>query len=418
MIERERIDPQHPEPEQAVTGPDQVEEWDVVVVGAGPAGSVAALAALTTWPQARVALLDRYDFPRDKICGDGLAPQVLDVLAALGEPNLLDGWPRVHRLRLGFPDGTAAARSLARPTVVVPREELDARLVAAAVRRGAVLRRHRVRRIRVLASGVLLDSLLRARTVIGSDGVHSVVRAGLGLSPPRPGTTAIALRGYATVHPDRAGEQVIAFAGHSAWPAYAWSFPIGDGRANVGYGEALPASGPGPSKALMVQRLEELLPGSTDVGTRLKASHLPLSTGRVRQPDGPVLLAGDALGLVNPLTGEGIHAAARSGALAGEIAARAARAGTGALAGRVYRRRLGVVMGRHLRHMDLVVRLANDPRVVRAGLQVSASDQRVFDAMVELGLADGTLTPHLVRVLVSRAGLGGLGQVLRSARRR
>jgi flavin-dependent dehydrogenase len=414
------------------------------VVGAGPAGSVAALAVLASWPGARVALLDRCDFPRDKTCGDGLAPQVLDVLAAVGEPDLLDGWPRVHRLRLGFPDGTAVVRSMARPTLVIPREELDARLVAAAVNRGAVLRRHRVRRIHVLpasriaapdrsgprrtpgrgspaagagSGGVLLDGALRAGVVIGADGVHSAVRTGLGLPPPGRGTTAIALRAYVTVHPDRAEEQVIAFAGHSAWPAYAWSFPLGDGRANVGYGEALPVRGAGSPKALMLQRLEELLPGSIDGATGLKAYHLPLSTGRVRQPDGPVLLAGDALGLVNPLTGEGIHAAVRSGSVAGEVAARAARAGAGALAGRAYRHRLGAVQGRHLRHMDLVARLVADPRVMRAGLQVCASDQRVFDTMVELGLADGTLTPHLVRALARRAGPGGVAQVLRSVRR-
>jgi geranylgeranyl reductase family protein len=402
-------------------------ECDIAVVGAGPAGATAALAALRTWPQARVVLLDRADFPRDKTCGDGLAAQVLDVLAEVGEPTLLDDLPRVHRLRLGFPDGTGVARTMARPTVVVPREVFDARLVEAAVKRGAVLWRHRVRQVRasdadggtlggVPSGGAVVDGVLRARVVIGADGAHSAVRAGLGVASPRPGTTAIALRGYARVPPARAEEQVIAFAGHAAWPAYAWSFPIGDGRANVGYGEALPGDGPGPSRVRMLARLEELLPGATDGVRGLKAYHLPLSTGRVRQPDGPVLLTGDALGLVNPLTGEGIHAAVRSGAVAGEVAARTARSGAGERAGREYRRQLACALGAHLRHMDLVVRLARDPRVVRAGLEVSASDPRVFDALVELGLADGVLTPYLVLALVRRAGIGGLVETLRSVR--
>jgi geranylgeranyl reductase family protein len=397
---------------------------DIAVVGAGPAGSAAALAALHAWPQARVVLLDRADFPRDKTCGDGLAAQILDVLAEIGEPDLLDDWPRVHRLRLGFPDGSGVARTMARPTLVVPREVLDARLVEAAVKRGAVLHRHRVRQVRplpadgsVLRGGAVVDGALRARVVIGADGAHSAVRTSLGLPAPRPGTTAIALRGYAEVHPDRADEQVIAFAGHAAWPAYAWSFPIGDGRANVGYGEALPTDRPGPSRARMLEQLEALLPGSTERVTGLKAYHLPLSTGRVRQPDGPVLLTGDALGLVNPLTGEGIHAAIRSGSVAGAVAARMARAGAGQRAGREYRRRLAGTMGRHLRHMDLVARLAADARVVRAGLEVSAADARVFDALVDLGLADGTLTPRLVLALVRRAGVGGLVETLRSVRR-
>jgi geranylgeranyl reductase family protein len=404
------------------------EEWDVAVAGAGPAGAVAALAVLDAWPGARVVLLDRQDFPRDKTCGDGLAAQILDVLAEVGEPALLDDWPRVHRLRLHFPDGAGVAGTMARPTLVVPREVLDARLVEAAVKRGAVLRRHRVRQVRPLASGgVLVDDALRARVLIGADGAHSAVRTSLRLPPPRPGTTAIALRGYAPVHPDRAEEQVIAFAGHAAWPAYAWSFPIGDGRANVGYGEALPVGGPGPSRARMQEQLEVLLPGSTEGITGLKAYHLPLSTGRLRQPDGPVLLVGDALGLVNPLTGEGIHAAVRSGAVAGAVAARTARAGAGATdgagagggqrAGREYRRALSRAMGAHLRQMDLVARLAADPRVVRVGLEVSAADRRVFHALVDLGLADGRLTPHLVLALIRRAGVAGLAETLRSARR-
>jgi geranylgeranyl reductase family protein len=413
--------------QQTGPGPDdrelepEPEECDVAVAGAGPAGAVAALAVLNAWPQARVVLLDRQDFPRDKICGDGLAAQILDVLAEVGEPALLDDWPRVHRLRLHFPDGAGAAGTMTRPTLVVPREVFDARLVEAAVKRGAVLRRHRVRQVRPLASGgVLVDDALRARVLIGADGAHSAVRTSLRLPPPRPGTTAIALRGYAPVHPDRATEQVIAFAGHAAWPAYAWSFPIGDGRANVGYGEALPVTGPGPSRARMREQLEVLLPGSTEGITGLKAYHLPLSTGRLRQPDGPVLLVGDALGLVNPLTGEGIHAAVRSGAVAGAVTARAARAGAGGgqRAGREYRRALSGAIGAHLRHMDLVARLAVDPRVIRAGLEVSAADRRVFHALVDLGLADGRLTPHLVLALIRRAGVGGLVETLRSARRR
>ena len=68
------------------------EAWDVVVVGAGPAGSSAALAALTEDPALRVLLLDRSDFPREKSCGDGIAPHVLDVL---GEPRL-NPRPRVE----------------------------------------------------------------------------------------------------------------------------------------------------------------------------------------------------------------------------------------------------------------------------------------------------------------------------------
>ncbi|MEJ2579942.1 MAG: NAD(P)/FAD-dependent oxidoreductase [Kineosporiaceae bacterium] len=401
-----------------VPQPEAGPVWDIAVVGAGPAGSAAALAALQRWPQARVLLLDRAAFPRDKTCGDGVAAQVVDILDRLGVGDLLDDWPRVNRLRLGFPEGIGVARRLRRPTIVIPRAVFDARLVDAAVRRGAVLRQHRVRRLTRATTGsgdpvLELDGQLRARVVIGADGAHSAVRTGLGLPGPRPDRTAIALRGYAPVSAGREREQVIAFAGHTAWPAYAWSFPIGDGRANVGYGEALPARGPGPGRARMLDRLAALLPGAEIGGADWKAHHLPLSTGRVRQPDGPVLLAGDALGLINPLTGEGIHAAVRSGAIAGLAAAQQVHRGSPDRAAAVYRAGLHAALGRHLRHMAAVARMTGDVRVVSAGLQVAAEDQRIFDDFVDLGLADGALTGRMVLALARRGGVAGVAETLR-----
>ena len=78
------------------------ENWDLVVVGAGPAGASAALAALQRRPDARVLLLDREDFPRDKSCGDGIAPHVSDVLDSLGLPGVVDDHEPVWRLQLGY----------------------------------------------------------------------------------------------------------------------------------------------------------------------------------------------------------------------------------------------------------------------------------------------------------------------------
>src|SRR5205823_1088681 len=112
------------------------------------------------------------------------------------------------------------------------------------------------------------------------------------------------------------GVQVIATT-PQRWPAYAWSFPLGDGRANVGYGELVSA---GTTRQGLVEGLHRLLPGVAPLA--LRAHRLPLSTERPRQPDGRVLLAGDAASLINPLTGEGIFYAVLSGALAGRAALR------------------------------------------------------------------------------------------------
>jgi geranylgeranyl reductase family protein len=367
---------------------------DLVIVGAGPAGAAAALAALHAEPGLRVALLDRDDFPRDKACGDGVAPHVLDRLAEVGVTGLLDDRVPVTRLRLDR-GGRGAERTMARPSYVVPRAVLDARLVEAAQAAGAELVRHRVRDLAVGAD-VVLDGAIAAPLVVGADGARSVVRRRLGWAP---GTTALALRGYAPVTAGREGAQVIVF-GTARQPSYAWSFDRGDGYANVGYGEVL-GDGHAPSKTELIGHLESLLPGATRDAGDWRGHHLPLSGLRWRPPTGRVLLVGDAAGLVNPMTGEGIYYAVATGIAAGRAAARALAEGRPETAGRRYARDARGHLFPHLRHTAAAGRLSRSAPMLEAGLRASADDQRVFDDLVELGLARGRITPRVARGLLT-----------------
>jgi geranylgeranyl reductase family protein len=359
-----------------------VEHWDVVVVGGGPAGAACAAAARRADPAARVLVLDRAEFPRDKVCGDGIAPEALDVLGGLGiDPAALTaGYASVPRLRLRSPGGATVERAMHRPASVVPRAVFDERLLTAALTSGAQFRRHTVRRVDAGPTHVDIDGVLTAAVVVGADGAESVVRRMAGIAPNRPNHTAIAIRGYAPELPGTGGVQLITTT-EQRWPAYAWSFPLGDGLANVGYGELVSSR---VTRGGLMAGLERLLPGVAPAG--LKAHRLPLSTGRPRQPDGRVLLAGDAASLINPLTGEGIFYAVLSGAMAGAAAV------AGGDAGAAYRRALRLRLGRHLRHSATASWASRWPVLMDAVFRAADGDQRVFDDVVALGLADGRLT--------------------------
>jgi menaquinone-9 beta-reductase len=348
-----------------------MDEFDVVIVGAGPAGSAAALAARRAG--ASVLLLDRDEFPRDKPCGDGIAAEALDVLEELGVPDPAGGYPAVPCLRLVAPGGAAVARPLPRAAHTIPRRVFDARLVDAARTAGAELRRHTVREVTPTGDGVIVDGRFHGHVLIGADGATSIVRRAVGEPVNPPGHLAFAIRGYAPT--SNTGEQLIVTT-RQQWPAYAWEFPIGDGTANVGYGEVL--RGRPLSRAYLETRLREMLPGAEPTG--LRGHHLPLSTRRPAPVNGRVLLAGDALSLINPFTGEGIFYAVLSGALAGAAAA-------GDPAG--YRPALHRRLGRHLRHSRFAALLSRRPRVVDAAVRAAGRDGDVFRRMVELGLGDG-----------------------------
>jgi geranylgeranyl reductase family protein len=372
-----------------------MDRYDVAVVGAGPAGATAAIAARRNG--ARVLLLDKADFPRDKACGDGVAPHGLDVLERLGVSGISDGYKPVLSLRLETPDGEAFG-GLIRPNYTIPRYVLDARICDAAVAAGAELRRHTVRTVTLTDDGAVLDGDIAARVVIGADGAGSVVRRALGHPPNRDRHLALAIRGYAT-YEDLADQRIVTSGPH--WPAYAWAFPIGDGRANVGYGEVL-LRGQTLTRAHLLKRLAVLLPevGLDDV-EQLRAHHLPLSTSRPSPGNGRVLLVGDALSMINPFTGEGIFYAVLSGALAG-----AAAAASPPSAARRYAEALHRRIGRHLRHSARAAWLARRPSVIQAAVRAAGRDRTVFDSIVELGLGDGLLTKrtlaHIARELTVR----------------
>ncbi len=321
--------------------------------------------------------------------------------------GLLDDRTPVHELQLTH-GSDVVTRSMRRPAYVVPRTVFDSRLVDEATLAGGDLIRHRVRSIVDDGQSVSLDGKIRARVVIGADGAHSLARQVVRLPPA--GRTAIAIRGYVPVPARRLGRQVMMF-GKERKPSYAWSFDCGDGLANVGYGELIHPNRARPSRAWLLGQLEDLLPGSTVDGTQWRGHHLPLSSWSWQQPDGRILLAGDAANLINPMTGEGIYYAVATGILAGGAAARSLSTGSGATAGAQHRRSVRSLLAPHLRHTALASRLVGRPLVLRAGVRAARRDQQAFDDLVEMGLGRGRITPRLAGGLASGLSAAAVAHV-------
>ncbi|MHB8219582.1 MAG: geranylgeranyl reductase family protein [Acidimicrobiales bacterium] len=312
-------------------------DYDAVVVGAGPGGSMAALELASGG--ARVALVDKARFPRDKACGDLVGPRGVALLTERGV--VPDSCLSLGDMEVIGPGGgrvllpARAGRSYPGVAWALPRRELDDMLRQAAVAAGAEPVRARVTGVRTDGDVVTvgMDGAPDQRTgaVIGADGAGSTVAASAGMVGPDRVQLGFAVRTYLRV---RVPLPVIVLLEDSpgvGFPGYGWLFPGPGGMANAGVGVGVGAdrrAGATATRRLdaFVRRLEELdlVPTGTGSADRL-GGWLKMGMVGTTAARGPVLLVGDAAGLVNPLQGEGISQAMESGV----AAARAVMGATG-----------------------------------------------------------------------------------------
>lgn len=362
--------------------------WDVVVVGSGPGGAAAAIGALAESPNASVLILDRSDFPREKCCGDGVLVEALDLLAERGVDSeaLIRDFRPSRAIAIRSADSrTTASRDLPAPIVILPRRLFDDRLRAAACAAGAETLKQTVRWVRDLGTHAELDSGIRARVVIGADGAESVVQRAI-MPPWTRREIAVAIRGYEPSNGDSV-PRIALDKGHGL--AYAWRFPLGAGPANIGYGCRL-ASGESTDRRTLLATLQRLMPAAAPDPHTLRAHRLPLSTSKHPVASGRILLVGDAASLINPVSGEGIYYAIRSGLDAGRAAvldpARAAAH---------YRIALRRRFRTHHVHAAVMSQLIRSDAVLDAGLRAARDHQQAFDDLAMLCLGTGIITPSL-----------------------
>ncbi|HEY3809866.1 MAG TPA: geranylgeranyl reductase family protein [Acidimicrobiales bacterium] len=311
--------------------------FDVLVVGAGPAGAVAA--TVLARGGARVGLLDKATFPRDKACGDLIGPRGVQLLTDLGLP--MPPGPRVGPMLVVGPTGRRVrlpnAPGLTYPGhgVAATRSGFDASLHQAAVAAGVTPLLGRADQPRWSAPGRLDGFMvsdgqeLGADFVIGADGATSRVAAVAGLVDGSKVLWGFAIRVY---HPQPIDVPAIVLWEPERWqgfPGYGWVFPGADGGANLGLGVGTGADRQAGAAAVrafpqFIGRLRQLglvdddgTRGANEPARRL-GGWLKMGMVGTTPAAGRVLLVGDAAGLVNPLQGEGIAQAMQSGRWAAE----------------------------------------------------------------------------------------------------
>lgn len=369
---------------------------DVIVVGAGPGGS--ATAYHLAKHGVNVLLLEKTEFPREKVCGDGLTPRAVKQLIDMGvDVSPEQGW--LHnkglrvigggiRLELDWPE----LASFPNYGLTRTRMDFDDLLARQAVAAGAkLLVNNNViapvldaadRVVGVTAKTPEGEVTYRAPLVIAADGVSGRFPLALGVAKREDRPMGVAVRRYyrsPAKHDDDYLESWLELrsreGGDKLLPGYGWIFGMGDGRVNVGLGvlNSSVAYGKTNYRQLLIDWM-----GSTpeDWGMRDEANAdgpimgaaLPMGFNRTPHYTRGVLLVGDSGGMVNPFNGEGIAYAMESGALAAEIVTQALARPEGPdreRALQAYPQELKIRYGGYYRLGGMFVKLIGNPQVMK-----------------------------------------------------
>ena len=322
---------------------------DVLVVGAGPAGSSTALRLAQAGLD--VLLLEKSTFPREKVCGDGLTPRAVKQLVSMGIPvEAGDGWyPNKGlriigggvRLELDWPElssypgfGLVRNRRDFDETLARAAQKAGARLLEGVTVTGPVLDEvdGRITGVTARPGGGGTERTYTARLVVAADGNSSRLSLAMGLAKRADRPLGVAVRTYYAT-PRHADDYLESWL--ELWdsgrllPGYGWIFGMGDGTSNVGLGllNTSAAFQHTDYRGLLKRWLAGLPAGwgftEENRTEAVRGAALPMGFNRTPHYTRGLLLAGDAGGMVNPFNGEGIAYAMEAGDIAARVIAQA-----------------------------------------------------------------------------------------------
>jgi geranylgeranyl reductase family protein len=411
------------------------EDAEVIVVGAGPAGSTAATYLARAGLD--VLLLEKSSFPREKVCGDGLTPRGVKQLIDLGIDTREEaGWLhnrglRVitanHTMELDWPDlsgfppyGVVRTRADFDEMLARNAQRAGARLLEETNVTGAVTheRTGRVVGVTAKAGPDKTPVTYRAPLVLACDGVSARLALSVGIDKRPDRTIGVAVRRY--YNSPRTKDDFL--ESHlQLWdrsdpenplllPGYGWIFGMGDGTANVGLGilSSSTAFGNTDYRALLRNWLAGLPEewGLTEENAtgKIGGAGLPMGFNRTPHYANGLLLVGDAGGTVNPFNGEGIGYAMESAKLAAQCVVQALARPEGpsrerALAG--YPQALQQALGGYYRIGNLFSRLIGNPKIMKAATRYGMPREALMRLVLKLlaGLydtRDGDLTDKAI----------------------
>ena len=381
------------------------EQFDLVIAGGGPSGSAAAWQAVQTG--AKVVILDKATFPRDKPCGDGLTARAVSYLQKMGLADEVARFHRVNRVTVYSPSRWELSFPK-RPGMpdhghTVSRTVLDTLLLEHADKAGAVVRQGAefsdpIIDERGRVTGVTLKSgeKVHGAAVIAADGAYSPIKRALNLDSQYNGYSAIAIRAEMDAQGDGVADSDsldiylnLKFQGDQL-PGYAWVFPMGGGRLNIGLGYVNSYSNWQAINAtqFLGEFLASLPPewklppiAELKKNKSVRAWRLPMGFTAWPPWRPGVIFTGDSLGAGKPASGAGISKALESGLAAGECAIAALENG-GPDDFTNYAQRMEAAWGTEYRRGRYFHKLLGYPKVANAGVRL-IDNARFRDALLK-----------------------------------